>query len=132
LIILQYRWWVGLAIYIEKKGGIKMTKEERRKYMREYYARNRERILAEKKELYATDKEYKEKTLENANQWYNDNKERYKKNKKEYFKRKDIKERISEYNASYYVKNKKEITKKRKEKREEIKTVGKGGVIYEV
>jgi hypothetical protein len=78
-----------------------MTKEERRAYNRDYYARNRNQILEERKELYKTNQDYKEAIIENARKWYKDNKVRSEERKKEYRSQKYVKDKISEYNSSY-------------------------------
>lgn len=110
-----------------------MTKEERRAYNRDYYARNRNQILEERKELYKTNQDYKEAIIENAKKWYKDNKVRSEERKKEYRSQKYVKDKISEYNSSYYKKNKASISKRRKAVRREVKTiVNKGGASDEI
>ena len=110
-----------------------MTKEERRAYNRDYYARNRNQILEARKELYKSNPEYQEMLKENASKWYQDNKEHSNNAKKEYRKRQYVKNKTSEYNSLYYKKNKATINKKRKTIRKKVRTiVNNGGVGSEV
>lgn len=69
-----------------------MEKEELKKYKREYYLRNREKLLNGMKILYESHKD-------DRNKYY----EKYKEEIKEYMKkyRQDNKERLREYNREY-------------------------------
>lgn len=96
-----------------------MTKEERKRYNHEYYLRNKEKILADKKELYAHDENFRQSKIDNANIYAANNKERVKKIKLLYYANK--KDEISEYNKKYY--NENNIRNKRKKQRRKEKII---------
>lgn len=96
-----------------------MTKEERKRYNHEYYLRNKEKILVDKKELYAHDENFRQSKIDNANIYAANNKERVKKIKLLYYANK--KDEISEYNKKYY--NENNIRNKRKKQRRKEKII---------
>lgn len=98
-----------------------MTKEERRQYMREYYHRNKQKILEQQREKYATDKDYREMKIENAHTYAIQNKSKVKETKQKYYEQN--KEKIKEYFDDYYTQNQDKINTKRKEKRGKEKIV---------
>ena len=77
------------------------TREEKRRYHRDYYNRNRERRLRQRKE-YLKNSEYKEKQLSLAKEWRRRNKDKM----KEYNFRNRSK--IAKYRKDYLKRNKKE------------------------
>lgn len=98
-----------------------MTKEERRIYAREYYHKHKQKILEKQRERYATDKDYREMKIENAQTYATQNKGKVKETKQKYYEQN--KEKIKEYFDDYYTQNQDKINAKRKEKRGKEKIV---------
>jgi len=83
-----------------------VTKEEKAKYDKEYYEKNKER----KKEYYEKNKEHRKEQMK---KYYENNKERKKEYNKEYFEKN--KEEKAKYDKEYYEKNKERINENNKE-----------------
>ena len=99
-----------------------MTKEERRAYSREYYRKNREKILAEYREKYANDESFRKAKINSAEIYNETNKDKIKERKSKYYEKK--KDKFREYFDEYYTQNKDTINGKRKYKwrKEKIET----------
>ena len=64
-----------------------MTKEERRAYSREYYRKNREKILAEYRERYANDADFRKAKINSAEIYNETNKDKIKERKSKYYEK---------------------------------------------
>ena len=92
------------------------TAEEKREYRREYYARNREKILERNKETNrAWQKANPEKVKERARAWREKNPEKAKETTRAW--REKNPEKVKEANQKYYYKNREKILARQKEQR---------------
>ena len=93
-----------------------MTAEEKREYNRQYYLKNKERLLEQVKQYQS---ENKERIAERKKRYRKDNKERIAEKNKQYYQ--DNKERLAEYNKQYQSENKERIAEQRKQYRKDNK-----------
>lgn len=77
------------------------------KYKKEWYLKNRERLLAESKERYDTDKEFKEYRKKKAAEYRQRNQEKVKTSQKEY--RSNNREKLNEYHRDFRKKNRPKV-----------------------
>lgn len=84
------------------------TKEEKAAYLKAYYAANREKIAASKREKYEVDKVYREQAIARARSYREANKEEIAAYQKAY--REANTEKKSAYKKAYYIANKEKIT----------------------
>lgn len=99
------------------------TTEKRKEYNRQYYLRNKERLLQKQKEYNDTHREeinerqrqYNRTHKESQKKWYEENKEKLRGWYKDYYEKN--KERIQEYNHLYY----KDYYDKNKDKKAEYR-----------
>ncbi len=98
-----------------------MTKEERKEYSRLYYQKHKAQILADCKERYANDKDYRKAKINNAQLYNETNKDKVKKRKSKYYE--NHKQEFKDYFSEYYNQNKDAVNHKRKYKYRKEKVI---------
>ena len=115
----------GKLYYNDNKDKYKIYREEhreeRKKYLNQYYRENKEELLEKNKQYYEDNKEFYKKYKK---EWYEDNKERILEDRKQYYE--ENKDKILEYQKQYAQDNPDKIFNRTNKRRQLEENQGRG------